>query len=251
MAQDVKSIISSIQELNKKSAKGIYIPSLNREVSFNPLTAKDQKLLLESNIDNVIYQSKFYIETYELIKRLSHEDIVSQLTTIDRDYILISLRSKFLGSDITIKDKEFDLTDIVNQEISVDYNEDKVIWEDIILNCKECSLNKEYAVYKHIYNQKNNINPKDTEELREIVGNLYIYEIYKYVDSIFIDQGGSEINIDFNSDDFSINQKIEILLSLDRTLIQGVMKFIGKFKDINSLKIGDTIIPIDSELFSV
>jgi hypothetical protein len=257
MAHDIKDILNSIQELNKKSSQEIYIPSLRKGVMFNPLTAKDQKVLLESSIDNILYQSKYYVETYNLIKRLAHEDIVGTITTFDRDFILLGLRVKFLDKLYTYKENEEDITvdlssllDITDEYLPTVEN---IPEGDIIVKCSNCSLMREYDLYTQISKTHVNINPKDTEELREIVGNVYIYEIYKYIDSIFIDLGGDELTIDFNSSQYSLTQKIDILLTLDRKLIKKIMEYINNLKNYQNkwFTVDGYTVNIDTELFSI
>lgn len=253
---NIQNILDSIKEVNHKSCEPVFIPSLKRDVNFEPLTAKDQKLLLESNIDNIIYQSKYYLTIYDLIKRLAEEDIVNELTTYDRDVILLQLRALFLDHIYSVKGSDsLNLLGVIDniktKEFSV--TSSSCSHGDIIVNCSDCKLKKEKGIYDYIQQQNVTINPQKPEELREIIGNVYIYEIYKYVDSILIDNGAEDYFIDFSATDFSIEEKVNILLSLDRKLLQKLMDFISSLKDnyTDSFKVGEVEIFIGSELFSI
>ena len=103
-----KDILSRLDKINSKNLKSVYVPSLEKHIDFKPFTIKHQKQLLESSIDNVLFNIQFKLASYDIVKELSTENIVDLINVIDRDVIFFQLRYHSIGN----KWGEYDFTEL-------------------------------------------------------------------------------------------------------------------------------------------
>src|SRR4051812_27819585 len=97
---DINNIMSVLDTINKENTLSFYVPSVKRSVSFKGITTGQQKSLLETAVDNPVFQTRFVIATYNLIiENCLEKDIITQLTVIDRAAILVQYRSAVYGSE--------------------------------------------------------------------------------------------------------------------------------------------------------
>ena len=113
-----------LREIALKNAIPVYLPSLKNEIKFTPLTIAQQRQIYECASDNLAFQTKFVLATYEIIKTNCLEpNVVDNLNVIDRASILISLRKNLFGSNIAITEEgEIDLDIILNKIKNTDCN---------------------------------------------------------------------------------------------------------------------------------
>ena len=99
-------IISAIEQVNKDNLVDVYVPSIGTFAKFSPLTVQHQKKIIGSALEsaslNLVYSS---LVSSEIIKTCC-QDSALNLLAIDRDPVMIGLRTKTLGYDVNVQDPE-------------------------------------------------------------------------------------------------------------------------------------------------
>lgn len=104
----------------------------------------------------------------------------------------------------------------------------------------EMQMNEE--LHKNI-----NLEIQDTEELRKIIGEAFINEISKSIQTITIGEKALDLST------ISFKQRLKAVETLPASLIQKAIEYIEKYKKVieDGLTVDGYLIPIDSTLFSV
>lgn len=248
--QNQKSFIDSLKEYNESNLKkSIFVPSLGRDMVFSLLSTKQQRYIIESSLDNPIYNAVFHQKVYEIIKELSDEpDVIDSLDIFDKDAILIQLRYHYIDSKY--KDKDFTC---VIESIKESVRPDTIKTDNVdgfTISFKVPSMKEEYKLYKDFKKSKfYKMTPDGDDEVRGMVAILYILELSKFVSIIAIDSSGATVN--FN--DISLEKRIDILDNLGKKVASKIHDYINdmKKKHESFYKVDeDTEIEISPELFS-
>ena len=106
MSDISKQFLQNLKDYNEtKLTKDIYVPSLETKLKFKPLTAKQQKLLIDSALDNPIINISFMRNALQIIKELCEEShLIENITVYDRDAILIQMYYHFINEEYNDKD---------------------------------------------------------------------------------------------------------------------------------------------------
>lgn len=225
-----KDILSRLDKINSKKLKSVYVPSLEKHVDFKPFTIKHQKQLLESSIDNVLFNIQFKLASYEIIKELSTENIVDLINIIDRDVIFFQLRYHSIGE----KWGEYDLTDkfkTIPDYTFVDLKPKEYETEDIFVPIFLPTLKYENNFLKEFVRLHNlsNLDVQNMTELRKHTGLLYFTELYKYINRIVFKE--DEYLIDFQSKEWSLRDKFDIVYNLDKDILEEIQDSIKDFNE--------------------
>ena len=239
---EIKNIISLIQNLDVSTGFDVYIPSLQKDIKFKQLTTEQLKQILKTVIDSPVYNTEFTLTFNQIIKENCLDTTVSidNLTIYDKLLIFFKTRLESVSSDYTLsftndEIKDFDLTEKTKTiSIKDHYNNflnKKIIFEkeqfdynNCIVVCDLPTLSTENKLEKELHkNIKVDINTP--EELRNIIGETFINEITKYISSISV----NETIIDFNTQTFK--NRINIVESLPTNLINKVIKYIERYRN--------------------
>lgn len=252
--QDVKKtsvadILASVGELNKKQITEIYVPSLKRELSFRPLTVKQQKSLLSSGVDVEVENLTFSNTINDIILEncLSNKNDI-KLT--DRAMIVYQLRCNYVNETLNFYDDDVEYTinllkhvdSVKNIEVSppvtfeVETNDLKITGEVPDLK-RDTVYNRQFT--KTI---KLNKNPQGIR-ITDIVGDIYIHEMVKYVTSITA--GGQTLAIDSN---IPAEQAIQIFESLPMTISSMIASKIKECRELEILTMSSDELPEDVQL---
>jgi len=208
------------------SSKGVYVPSLEREIKFSTLTAKHQKYFIHATLDNPLLNLIFHQKSYDIIKDLCSENgLVDNFNIIDKHAILIQLRyhfvsDKYNGASLNpvinfIKKIKLDLSpkvDVVDG-VSIQYQIPTILQENRIL--------KEYGdTVKH------SMNPTDEDEIRCIIADAYILEIVKYINKVQLVSNNSVV--DFNNHSYS--HIVDVVDVLGKRVCDKVHDYINNVK---------------------
>ena len=181
MNDNDKQFLNTLKQYNKDNlSKNIWIPSLERYVSFGTLTAKHQKDIIHATIDNPLLNLIFHDKVYKIFKELCEDPmIVDTFTIYDKDAILIQMRYHFVsklykGEDFTgvieyIKTIKEDLTLKENDSgnINIEYQIPNLSQEK-----------KMYDGFKKVRSYK--VASDDENEVRAIITDVYVLELMKY-----------------------------------------------------------------------
>lgn len=203
---------SILQEIALKNAFSIYIPSLKKEIKFTPLTIAQQRAIYESASDNMAFQTKFVIATYNIIKANCLEpELVDSFNAIDRASILIDLRNNLFDTTmIEIEENLYDLT-LVKEKLKItDCNiyKEKIAVGDLLFELQIpnildwCVLEKDLRSGQEV--------PKT---FVKIFSEVYITELIKLIKEIYYkSDNGEYVSVDFKSK--STEEKIQAISGL-------------------------------------
>ena len=254
---DYKQILASISELNKQQILDVYIPSINDTLSFKPLTVKQQKLILSSGVDTEIENLTFSNTMNSIIIEncLASSD---KIKTTDKPAILLQLRKKAVGNTLTVStqdaeykiDIEKHIENITNQASNEAKTTFKLDVEGVEIIGGVPDL-KTDTKYNKQFTRKIKSGNKNKLNLTDVVGDIYIHEMVKYVKSISI--GDNTINID---DSITVEQVVSVFESLPMIISNKIADNIKKMRELEIASLSnealpeDVQIPIDASIFT-
>jgi hypothetical protein len=240
----------------------VWVPSIQKNLTFKEIDAKQQKNLLNAAIDTSVYTSDFIKVFYQILKENlldENNSIIDTLTVDDKTSIAIALRCQ-ISEEFNVKfndevTEKINLTEILNKFKNYQTPQSEVLDSEsnnvklaveianptikTELNFNE-NFSKEYKKEEEIKNNK---------ELRNLISEAFICEISKYIKNIKVN------NVDFSFGSLSFNQKIKIIEKLPSGILQKILEKISEWKlsvsDILTVKKGDLtkVISVDSLLF--
>jgi hypothetical protein len=237
----VQSVIHLLKELDLTSSFEVYIPSLKQNVKFKQLNTEQFKRLLKSVVDSPIYNTEFITTFNSIIKEncLEKEIDVLNFNILDKLLIFIKLRIESVDSNFTFnftKD-EINENNLTQETYSVNLAErydtfvqqaidvlPEVYQHDsIYLTCSLPTIATENKLEKELHK---NIKLEITtpEELRATIGDTFINELSKYINSLKI--GETEINLE----QLTFKDRVKIIEQLPTTAINQTLKYIEKYK---------------------
>jgi hypothetical protein len=213
----------------------VWIPSLNSEVKTLELTAKQQKKLLNSAIDSTSSVNKSFIvkAVYEVLLenlQIPEQDIKS-LSYIDRLFLILNLKRQISdtikvefdsGKEVLVNISNLieafkELTHPEKETIVVDRNSISI---KIVVSPPSIKAEVEYFDAQPSLTVKES----ETETLKEVVSEAYIYETSKYIESVTIDQQDLNYNI------MGINQRCALVEKLPALILQKILEIVTKWK---------------------
>jgi hypothetical protein len=251
--ETTKSILEALKELDEQNSFKLEIPSLQKEVSFKQLSTEQLKSILKTVVDSPIYNSQFILTINKIIKENCITETVDpdQFTIFDKTFILFKLRLESLSKEYEInfteeEQKKYSCpnTHIINlQEHFNNFVNKKHLFSSEVIEHAGCKIvcnlptlqteNKlEQELHKNV-----KIEVESTDELREIVGETFINELTKYINTVSVgDSSENLLNLSFKN-------RIKVVEQLPTALINKVLKYIENYRDtlkeLTSLKIFD------------
>ncbi len=253
---NVNDILNSITELNKQNILSVYVPSLESEINFKPLTVKQQKLILSTGVDTEIENLAFANAMNDIIL----ENCLAQKEMIkitDKSAILLQLRQKAVGDKIKITEQDKDYIISIDEQIqkvrSKTVPQSKFSIEDsgVKITGSVPGLKLDTR-YNRIFTRNTKKTGKNTQiTLSDLVGDIFVHEMVKYVDTISI--GDNILQLDGSID---ANQAINIFESLPMNISLKVAEEIKasrvlEIETITSDNLPEDVqISIDASLFT-
>ena len=251
-----KLLLDELEKLNQTSSVSVHIPTIDAVVDFKEITIKQQKNIITSAIDAILTNTVFNNTVNDIVKQNILSDIdINKITTIDRLPIIISLRNQSLGPIVTVKtdnnDYKINITDHVNKFNTFNTNKLKTC---ATLQDRSISVNVSVPTLKT--DSRVNTSAKTIIEQSpggkyvNSIGQLFVFEIVKYIDSI----QANDIKIDFRTT--PIPQCIAIVEKLPMSISKKILNFIQKIKQFEEkyLKVSHdnttTLLSIDATFFN-
>ena len=254
---DFNDILASVNELNKQQIQEIHIPSLNDTVAFKPLTVKQQKQLLSSGVDIELENLTFSNTINDIITEncLSRKD---EIKLTDRSLIVYQLRVKAVGPILKFTDDEIQYEIDLDKQLKSITKLDNtpptkfsVKKDELIINGEVPGLVRDTLYNKQFTTTMKTRRTSEGVKLTDIVGDIYIHEMVKYVTSI--DIGGNKMDLDGS---LTVPQAIQIFESLPMSVSSDVAEKIKECRDLE-LKVmnpedlpEDVQLPFDASLFT-
>lgn len=255
------SDINFLDKLKKVAESSLVESELmtsNDKVSLKPLNVKQQKDILKTALDNILSPITLSLVFNDIIKTNITQP--RALYTSDKNLILINLRKNSIGNLLKVKTENDQLVEIDLQEHFKKINLEKIdvkIFErslnegNISLVSKVPTLEDDTKINLELKKLSDKIN--NDEKLREIIGELFIVELVKFIKEIQFSVDGKVEKLDFNT--LTLEQKLKafetIPMSLTYKLIDTVTelrKLENNLLSLNYLNIPQTII-LDSTFF--
>ena len=237
--ETVQDVLQLLKALDQTNSFEVYLPSLQRSVLFKQLNTEQLKKILKTIIDSPIHNTEFIITFNSIIKDNILDDSVNveELNVFDKTLILIKTRIESISPEYTfnLNDEEkvqleefkVNVADVYNKFIksSPVYSTEVVKSNNCELEISLPTLETENKLEKELYK---NVKLEITTpaELRNTIGETFINELTKYIVSIKV----NESIIDLNQHNFKT--RIKLVEQLPTTCINGVLKFIERYKDL-------------------
>ena len=253
MSSNISDILKQLDNLNIENGIDVYVPSLKKNVKFKTLNLKQQKELLKSSIDESLTKLAFNTLFFNVIQTNVLESInTSALLTVDRIAIALALRAYGLDSNITIQDKNIDLKKKISDLQAIDINliPLQAIIEDagITVNIQAPSLGVDNEVNVFAINKTKNT---ENEDFKAVIGELFIYELTKFIKSIAIISGETQSEIVLQA--VKPADRIAIIEKLPSTATSKILDFIKKYREFETsfASVEGVTIDIDGSFFTV
>ena len=229
-----KNLLASINELNNKESLGVFVPSTGNEVQFSPLTVKQQKLLLSSSVDTDFENLSFMNAVNNIITTNCKQNI--RILTTDKPLIILQLRQQAIGDKLKIVEGdntyEINLPDHINACKLLDAStpDNLEIEHDIIkIICSIPDITTDTKYNKQFTKKVQKPKSKEKLKVTDIIGDIYVSELVKYIYSINIGEDTVTPGVDVN-----ISDMIDVFESLP---MQVSNKLAALVKDTRSFEI--------------
>jgi hypothetical protein len=210
----------------------IFVPSLQTDIKFKPLTLKHQKSILDNVELNAISIVVFYNKLNDIIQELGNEDF----NIIDRPNIILSLREK-----INKKYGKFNLLKLIttNREIKLIDLTKTVETNDFIFELAAPTFK--------VDSESNNYLIKNFKTESKLLGKLYISELTKFTKSVTIKSDNEKVEFS----DLTVEEKFDIIENIPSSSIAEVYNYIKEVREFETQFItqNDDIVEINPELF--
>jgi hypothetical protein len=199
---NINDIINTLDTIAEKNSIDVYLPCIGSTTKVKSLTTKQQKMFYTCIKDNILYNTKFIITAYDVIKEnLLDKTILNILTIVDRDIILLALRKQALGTKV----KKADFTNCLNNVNTIILPENKKITLDSIT----LELQVPLAINQYNMEWELRRNLDDIKlTLEEITQNVVINNVVKFIKEIYINDVAININNLSYADRINIAEKL-------------------------------------------
>lgn len=244
---NIQDIIKLANTNTESYASHYWIPSLKREVRFKDINTAQQKKLVKSIIDSPVFNTEFIFTINDIIKDNCVDPTVNvtKLTIIDKLVIALGLRISCIGNTIKVRINEdgdvpegaeesiyvLDLTEIYRKLKDSVQIPDSVEVSDktFTVTCNVPTLLTESSLEYELRGKgAPNFNVNSAAELRETIGDAFISEVVKYVDSVSIVSEESTQVIDWQK--LKFKERIQVVECFSSQLLSKILDFINSVK---------------------
>lgn len=263
MQKNVEDFLTLLNKVAIENACSVYVPSLKKEVKFKNISTLQQKKLIESIVDNPVFQTRLVIAMYEIVaENCLEKEALPFFTFLDGVAAIFQLRISNYGSGYKafVEGKEciMDLSSIVENAKSLELPESVTLNSGVFTVQISMPSFKEHYETEIVY-RKERTNNSETVNPAEVVGDAFISEISKFIKTIsIVKEDSKSVDIDFKT--ITLQQRFSILDKLPVSLAKEIMGYIEKTQETQRQLLtfsgtsvdGDTkkaIVPLDSALF--
>jgi len=228
----LQNIISNLKEHQQSNLVNIWVPSVQKELPFKPLTINQQTEIISAiGFDG--------ITSPLTITRVINNILLENATTdvdfkvYDKFFVLIGLRIAALGDKVEGESGQLTLTKNKTNPVGLTFNEG-----DITIECVVPTIQEENKVVTKLITKTKNDNITKPGEL---VNLLYIGEIVKFVDTVTV----GDTTIKFS--DLQYNDRKDVINNLPLSVNNKVVQYIQEVREVESscMVIGDKKLTID------
>lgn len=237
METDTKTFLEQIQGLEQKTFD-VFSISKKENLKCKPLTFKQQKDIISTVAESTIGALKFQ----KLLNEIIIENVGENLSLNDKTGIILALRKESIDENYEVGDKKVSLDEVIVNFNKIKPSFSKTIKDELEVQIEVPTLRQE----NQVLNSTIESFKANEKEMGKNLGNLYTYEIVKYVKKVKI--GDKEI--DFS--EISVKDRVSIVENIPLSTNKKIVDFIQslKSKEQEVLKIDDEhSIDIDVSFF--
>lgn len=228
MDDTTKTFLEKIQGIQDKKIK---IEGIEGVSECSPLTFKQQKDIISTIAEGNLAALKFQ----KIINDILIENTKTDLLVTDKLLATLQLRIGSIGTTVKFGDKEVNIRESVEIAKKLKPKIDHTIkTKDIVIELNSPTLKEENKVISSLIES---FKGKDNE-IAESVGNVYTYEIVKYVK--FITYG--ELVLDVRG--IPVKDRVKVIENLPLSINKDIVKFIQEIKkmeaDVLKVEVGGT-----------
>lgn len=250
-------LLNSITE-NKTFQLDLCANQVHKTLACKYLTTLQLTDLIKTVIDSPFTQSIFNTTATKIFRNSLVETVpLQQLTVIDRLLFMLETRIQSLSPVITLTNNDDKSVEVPIQQVKenlvknikeqINFFQPFVITHsDFTLTLDIPDLETDAKLNDEIYKDLV-VDPNDKENLRELLGDAFIYEITKYFKVLTLKNNKI---MDFSN--ISFKERVEVVQMLPASLIQQAISYIEKQKSIveESLIFDGFYLSVDSTFFS-
>jgi hypothetical protein len=217
MEENVKSFLDKIQEFKEVKTK-VYVNSIKKELECVNLSFKQQKNLISTIGDGAIGALKFQKVINDIIIENTGK---SDILVSDKLAIIVKLRVDSIGNKITRDEEDVDIIPILENLKKIKYDIQQSVVGSVKVTLKVPTLAAESKVIQAAIDSVK----KDETEFGKNVGNIYTYEILKYVDKLEIGEDVLELS------QLPIKDRFKVVENLPINTNKAIIAFIQEMKN--------------------
>ncbi len=248
----IEDVLNIVKKVNDTFAYEVFIPSLNKSILFREINTSQQKRLIKSIIDSPVFNTEFIFTLRQIIKEncVDEKLDIDQLTILDKFIISLIMRSVSVGNSYEVElecsnDKckshykqKIDLKDLAEKAKSIKLVS-KTITDDsgkFSCNCSIPTIGTEYKLEKEVRDTVDNTEIKNVDEARKMIGDVFIGEVVKYINTLIVISPDKTIQFDLNS--VSMMNRITLIEQLPEKFIKKIIEYINEVnKEIDKISI--------------
>lgn len=228
-------VLDKLKQIAATNKVTSFARSLNQEVSLTPLTIKQQKDIIKTALDIVLSPITFSIVTSDILK--DNLQPKANLTILDKPLLLLSLRANSLGTSVTLDDEgktTIDFSENLKLKNNIDVSRltETISFPGLDIATKVPTLEEDYRVNLECKKVLENKKSKEEEKVKDLIGEVYIYEIIKFIDSLKLTTDSKVEEIKFNT--LSIQQRVETVENLPMAVTTKLIESISKIRAVES-----------------
>lgn len=239
----INGVLDKIKAINTSNVISVRIPSTGDDISFNPLTIKQQKDLVKTALDGNASVLSLNTAINDILIQNSVKPVEFLVT--DKIPVILALRVQSFGEKYTQDDVELDVNHILSKKLDISLDSEEYMIGNKVLQVevgvpsikKETQINK-YALDMH--------NKSKEENVATFVGNLFVYEIIKFVKTLKVN--GDDVKFD----ELSVWDRYQLIENLPVTLNNDILEYINKVRKLESayMTVDDVTLSVDARFFS-
>jgi len=245
---NVGNILSRLNEINQSNLVSVYIPSAKKEMTFKPLSVKQQKDLIKSGLDGALAGLTISNVINQIILDNSTEKY--DFLVIDKIPVILTLRMQSFGPAVKIKEDdkevEYNLQEILSENLEFTNSEKTTVSlgeSDISVELEMLSLEDDIKINTF---QLEKLRKNKQDELSDTVGSLFLYEILKFISKL-------TVNVDeVDMKNAPLKDRLTVVENIPAVLNNQILDYIQTFRknEMDYITVDGNTLPIDARLFS-
>ena len=214
---NVNDFLAALNNLSEKNSVEVFLPAVQRTVKFKPFSAKQQKSFYNCIKDNILFNTKFTLTSYTIIKdNCLEQEVVDKLTIIDRVIILLALRRASLGSKLNVTGYDITLDDCLQQVTNITVPANKTVTiENIQIEISVPLATEQYLMEKQL---RENLQ-SESRTIHEAAGDLILNGICLYIKKLWIN------GVALNYEELLYKDRLTVIESLPANTLLEIQEY--------------------------